>query len=149
MRKIFPLFCAIVTIGFLTQDVYAMGSDHSKADIAAKGPTCVHGYWINSSDIFFHAGKADDFNSFLADLAKREGVKLQIVVHQGTSKARSPWDKADREFAVDWKVMTGPMLTKGKKDEEIVRIDLWVGGHIKFADVKYPQGTEVSHADPL
>lgn len=130
MRTVMTFALALLVTGWCAREASAMGSDHPKKRLAAQGLTCVHGYWINESDVFFYAGDAADFNKFAAELAKRQGAKLQIVIHKGTKKARSPWDKADRDIVVDWSVTTGP-IARGVRvagEADLVRMDLWFWG---------------------
>ncbi len=123
----------------------AIGGDHTKQELAKHGANCVHGYFVNDTDVFFFAGEAAEFNQAAAALAKKKGVKLRIIVHAGAKKARSPWDKADRDIPVDWSVTTyGPITREVLKQEaETIKIDVWLGGKIKKDEVKYPPGTEV------
>lgn len=146
MRAVTSLMLAIVLVAWASQEAFAMGGDHPKERVAAQGRNCVHGYFINESDVFFYAGDAAEFNKFAADQTKKQGSKLRVVVHNGAKKARSPWDKADRDILVDWSMTTGPMAwgARQKGEGEQVRIDLWLGGKVKKEDVKYPPGTEAS-----
>lgn len=148
MRVVTSFALTLLLGSWSFQEAFALGGDHSKERLRAQGPNCVSGYFINESDVFFHAGDAADFNKFAASLAKKQGARLQIVVHQGTKKARSPWDKADRDIPVDWSMTTGPLARSlgAKGESELVRIDLWLGGKIKKEDVKYPAGAEVVSA---
>jgi hypothetical protein len=140
------LAAAVLALFLCAGEADALGSDHPAERIAAEGKTCVHGYWVNQTDVFFHAGNTADFNAALAALAKQPKLKIKVVVHAGTTKARSPWDKADRTSA-DWSVTTGGWAVLGQPDPgDTVQIDVWVGGNVKEADVKYPPGTDVSAA---
>ena len=146
MRAVTLLIVAIVLVAGDSQEAIAIGGDHPKERLAAQGHNCVHGFFINESDVFFYAGDAAEFSKFAADQAKKQGSKLRVVVHSGAKKARSPWDKADRDIPVDWSMTTGPMAwgTQKKGEGKQVRIDLWLGGKVNKEDVKYPPGTEVS-----
>ena len=145
MRFVTSFALAMVLAGWGSQEAFALGGDHPKERLAAQGRNAVHGYFINESDVFFYSGDAAEFNKFVADLAKKQGTKLQVVVHKGAKKARSPWDKADRDIPVDWSVTTGPLARgpRAKGEGELVRVDLWLGGKVKKEDVKYPPGAEV------
>ena len=139
-----PLMTMLL-VGWGSEEVLASGSDHPKEKLAVQGENCVHGYCVNQSDVFSFTGDAADFTKFVADLAKKRGAKLQVVLHQGTKKARSPWDKADRDIPVDWSVTTGPMArgVRIKGETELVRIDLWLGGKLKKEDIKLPPDAEL------
>jgi hypothetical protein len=148
MRTVTTFALAVLLAGLGAKEVFASGSDHPKERLAAQARNCVHGYWINQSDVFFYTGDAADFNKFAGDLAKKQGAKLQIVVHKGTKQARSLWDKADREIPVDWSVTTGPMAVGARVagETDLVRIDLWLGGKVKKEAVKYPADSEIVSA---
>jgi hypothetical protein len=150
MRTVTSFTLALLLAGWGSQEAFALGSDHPKERLVAQGRNCVHGFFVNKSDVYFFAGDAADFNKAAAELAKK-GSKVQIIVHKGAKKARSPWDKADRDIPADWSVTTGPMARglQVKGDAELVRIDLWLGGKVKKDDVKYPPGTEVVPAGEL
>ena len=138
------LFALVLLLaGWGSLEAFALGSDHPKEQLAAQGPNCVHGFFINESDVFFFAGDAADFNRAAAELV-RKGTKVQIVVHRGAKKARSPWDKADRDLPTDWSVTTGPMArSPSVTGPELVRIDVWLGGRIEEADLQYPSEAEI------
>jgi hypothetical protein len=141
MRTVFSFALTLLLAGWASQQALALGSDHPREQLAAQGRNCVHGFFVNKSDVYFFAGDAADFNTAAAELVKK-GTRVQIVVHQGAKKARSPWDKADRDIPADWSVTTGPMV-RDVKGAGLVRIDLWLGGRVKKDDVKYPPGTEI------
>ena len=139
MRTVTSFTLALLVAGWVSQEAFALGSDHPKERLTAQGRNCVHGYFVNESDVYFFAGAAADFNKAAAELAKK-GTTVQIVVHKGAKKARSPWDKADRDIPADWSVTTGPMARGIRVEGEgkLLRIDLWLGGKIKKDDVRYP-----------
>ena len=124
-------------------EAHALGSDHTKEQIAAQGKTCVHGYWINSSDVYFHAGDVASLNQYLA---KQNAAKLNVVFHTGTKKARSPWDTADRPLPVDWTITTGPMVTGNRTQADRIQVDVWLGGKFKRAEVTVPAEATVTEA---
>jgi len=147
MRQCFIFTLVLCLTSWTAREAYALGGDHTREQLAAQCKTCVHGYWINQSDVFFHAGDARALNQ---QLAKLNGSKLQIVLHTGTKKARSPWDKADRPIDVDWTVTTGPMasgLNSFTATGE-TRVDIWLGGKIRKDDLTIPEGAKVEEAKP-
>ena len=148
MRTLTSFALAVLLAGWGSGAAFASGSDHPKERLAAKGRNCVHGYWVNESDVFFYAGDAADFNKAAADVAKKQGVKLQVVVHEGAKQARSPWDKADRNIPADWSVTTGPTARgfRATGESDLIRIDLWLGGKVKKENVNYPPDAEVGSA---
>ncbi len=128
-----------------TSPVNAMGADHTREQIVSHGATCVHGYWVNSSDVFFHQGDANDFNRFVTELAKTQSTKLLVVLHPGSLKAQSPWATTDRNVPADWSVTTGPMVrhTRIEGGGNLLQIDLWLGGRVKIEAVRFPSNTEI------
>ncbi|MGL4462455.1 MAG: hypothetical protein ACRC1K_09880 [Planctomycetia bacterium] len=150
MRTFTSFTLALLLAGWASREAVALGSDHPKEHLVTQGLNCVHGFFVNASDVFFFAGDAADFNKATAELAKKK-TKVRVVVHKGAKRARSPWDKADRDVSVDWSVTTGPMAhgPQAKGEGELVRIDLWLGGKVKKDDVKYPPGAEVIPAEEL
>jgi hypothetical protein len=134
------ILCAFLTTVSVTEPL-PLGADHTPEEIKAQGTTCVHGYWVNQTDVFFHAGDIAALNQYLA---KQKGDKLSVQFHQGTKKARSPWDKADRSIDVDWCITTGDwQLSASDADKGRIRIDVWLGGKIKRDEVKLPDGAKV------
>jgi hypothetical protein len=136
---------AMLFVFALAASALALGADHPKEQLAAQGKNCVHGYFVNSTDVYFFRGNAEEFNKVAADLVKK-GVRLQIRVQAGPKKARSPWDKADRDLAVDWSVTTGPAQGgfRQPNEPETVVLDVWLGGgNIKKDDVVYPSEAEI------
>jgi len=149
MRVLNLLAANLFLFAISVHQAFALGADHGKEQLAAQCKNCVHGFFVNESDVFFYTGDAAEFTKFATEQAiamMQQNMKLQIVIHQGTKKARSPWDKADRDIAVDWSITTGPMVLGRRlnKDEtDLVRIDLWLGGHVKKDDIKFPPGIEL------
>ena len=128
-----------------TSLVNAMGADHSREQIVSRGATCVHGYWVNSSDVFFHQGNANEFNRFVTELAKTQGSQLLVVLHPGGLKVQSPWATTYRNVPADWSVTTGPMARRTPTDRggDLLQIDLWLGGRVKFEAVRFPSNVEI------
>src|SRR5580704_11400888 len=77
---------------------FALGADYSQDDLKSHvgrfgGQTAIHGYWVNWEDVFFYAGDAKAFNQFVEAYSNFKHVKLQVVIHPGTTNASSPWHK--------------------------------------------------------
>ena len=136
--------CLVAALLGVTQAT-AMGADHPRERLVSHGSTCVHGYWINSSDVFFHAGDTVAFNRFIGELAKNHATGLRVVLHPGVTQARSPWATSDRNVGAEWSVTTGPMAwgMRTKGEVERIQIDLWVGGRVRMEGVKLPSNVEI------
>ena len=122
---------------------FGLGKDHTK-EVIAKRENCVHGYWVNWEDVFFYAGDTAAFNKFIAEYSKMPAVRLRVVIHPGTKKARSPWDKADRNIPVEWSLYV--WNTGGLPDPKTpapTQVDLWLGGRVKLEEVTIPDNIEV------
>ena len=145
MRQMLLFALVLSVANWTAREAQGLGGDHSKDQLTAQGKTCVHGYWINQSDVYFHAGDAKALNQ---QLAKIPAAKLQVVYHTDTKNARSPWDKADRAIDVDWTITTGPMASSVKSftGNGETRVDIWLGGKIGKADVVVPEGAKVEEA---
>ncbi|MCY2963554.1 MAG: hypothetical protein NT069_07880 [Planctomycetota bacterium] len=145
MNRIAIFAAALLLATRGSQQAFGLGGEHPRQSLESQGASCVHGYFINESDVFYHTGDAGDFNKFAAELVKRHGRKVQIVVHAGVGQAKSPWDKTNRGTPADWSVTTGPAARRfGERlDSRLVRIDLWLHGRVKQADVKFPADAEV------
>src|SRR5262249_14325399 len=116
MRQL-ALPCLILALSPWAASVaLGLGADFSKDELQrsgqlVKGQIPVHGYFVNWEDVFFYAGDTAAFNKFVEAYGQMQGVKLRVVIHTGTKKAHSPWDKADRDIGADWSLYrwnTGP-----------------------------------------
>ena len=124
-------------------EAQALGRDLPKDVLASQGPNCVHGYMVNWTDTFFFAGDTAAFNKFVEGYGKRKDLKLQVVIHVGTKKARSPWDKADRDIPVDWSYYVWNTRTPDPRNPAPSRVDVWLGSRIKLEDLRIPANVEV------
>jgi len=68
----------------------------------------VHGYFVNSEDIFFYAGNTEALNQFLTGFAKLKNTTLTIAINQRLTHAASPWDKAKRKTVANWRLYCAP-----------------------------------------
>src|SRR5262245_47524439 len=128
-----------------TPEALALGRDLPKDVLAEQGPNCVHGYMVNWTDTFFFAGDTAAFNKFVEGYSQRTNLELRVVIHVGTTKARSPWDQVDRNIPADWSYYvwnTGaPVVAGGKRAPS--RVDVWLGSRIKLEDLRIPANVEV------
>jgi hypothetical protein len=138
----------------------ALGADHPNQVVSSsvwpKGmsalvnsPERVHGYFVNSGDVFFFAGDQKQFSKFLQDYAKIEGlVTKKIVVHDGIGRAKSPW-KDSEGSPCDWMINGCPASWKQADADAkgyILEIHVWKGGAIKIEKDKLPVGILVETA---
>lgn len=159
-----PRYCALFAVILLPTLGLALGSDHHKGPIPRQKSwpehledlvNCkdrIHGYWVNSVDVFFFAGDTQALNDFLAHYSKLKDIKLVVVLHPGPKEARSPWDKDLHAAKADWGLYIAPrgwlLLdadSKVKKTDPttISRVDVWLGGRVRLADLQVPQNVAV------
>jgi hypothetical protein len=147
----------LVVFGITASSAFGLGADHSKEELkrrAVAGQTPVHGYFVNWEDVFYFAGDAKAFNQFVDAYSKFKDVKLQVVIHAGTTTASSPWDKAPRDLPADWSFYvwnTGMPLSDKPADKPVgnpapTRVDVWVGTRLKLQDLRIPANLEVEAA---
>lgn len=116
----------------------------------------VHGYWVNSEDVFFYAGTTTALSDFIASCSKLEDTQVEITLNVGPKKARSPWDDEDRNIVTNWSLYTAPYdvrllaeidgtktttETLKKQIQEspaTARIDIWLGGPIVTREIQIP-----------
>jgi hypothetical protein len=141
MRRLMIPILVLACATLQTAEALALGSDHSKEEIAQRGPNCVHGFWVNEQDVFFYAGDAASFSKFVEEAAKQNQTVVRVILHPGAKRARSPWDKEDRDIPADWSVLTGG--TRAKDNVAETRIDVWLGGRIKLDQLRIPANVDV------
>jgi hypothetical protein len=109
-----------------------------------QGQIPVHGFMVNWEDVFFYSGETTDFNCFVEAYSKLENLEHRIVIHPGTKRARSPWDKEDRNIPVDWSyyVWNIGAVPKGAKPAP-AKVDVWLGSRIKLEELRIPVNVEV------
>ena len=101
----------------------------------------VHGFRVNWIDTHFYAGDTAAFNAFVADYAKLPNAKLRVVIHPGTLRAASPWDKQDRGLAADWSLW---IWNTDGRSEYPTQVDLYLGSRITLKDLVIPNSIEVA-----
>ncbi len=167
-RYIVGLLFAVL-VGNATSQAFALASDYSKEQLKSSGnvggQVPIHGYWVNSADVFFYAGEAKAFNQFVEAYSKLKHAKLKVVIHPGATNASSPWDKGPRNEPADWSLYvsntgdwnTGdplkpPAEVPGRQEGDNVtarapaptRVDVWVGPRLKLRDLRIPAGLDVT-----
>jgi hypothetical protein len=167
----FAVVTALVVLA-LPSFLMALGGDHPDGNVdkasywtegmleLANRKDRVHGYFVNTSDVFFYAGDAKALNDFLRDYAKLQDATLELVLHVGKNYARSPWDKADRG-RVDWvlylsKWGRGGLVPggadprkvewkfEGKRPPCITRVEVWLGDSIQLEKLEVPAHVQVT-----
>lgn len=106
----------------------------------------VHGYFVNDEDVLFYAGDTKAFNEFVKQYAAIDGIEREVVLRIGPKKARSPWDKEDRDIDVNWSLYIGgawAMADRAPGAAMPTRIDVWLGGPIDLAKLEIPEGVKV------
>jgi hypothetical protein len=129
----------------------------------------VHGFFVNSENLFFFSGSSADFTTFLRNYSQIQGIeKHRLILHDGIGEAKSPWDKAGR--SCDWKLFGCPKswlnlaaVQKGTNSNEVfasmakeaakdtnyvLEVHFWTGGHIAFDRVSIPKNVEVRKDKP-
>ena len=160
MARLFLYAVVLSCWAFTAPEVFALGSDHPKGPVAgnqqwpdglkdlANRPERVHGFWVNETDVFFYNGDSKALNKFMDDYSKLKNTALRIVLHPGTQKARSPWDKAERDIPVAWSLhaSSSPLDAIGVPNAGAgfyTRIDVWLGSPLKLNELIIPGNTEV------
>ncbi|MGJ8644447.1 MAG: hypothetical protein ACSHX9_13645 [Luteolibacter sp.] len=141
--------------------VFALGADHPKQEVSASGwpegmselvnsPERIHGYFVNSEDVFYFVGNQKQFNQALKNYAEIDGVvQHKIIVHDGVGRAKSPWQK-DEGVKCDWKIYGCPASWIGKDPNVkgfILEFHIWKDGKIKIDEDKLPKGILVERVE--
>jgi hypothetical protein len=135
-------------LGMASLVARGLGSDYSKEDLAEKGQIVtgqipIHGYWVNWEDVFFYTGDTQAFNRFVEAYGKLSHLQLKVVIHAGTTGARSPWDKGDRGPA-DWSFYRWNVgLPRPGQKPAPSRVDVWIGSKIRLQELNIPANVEV------
>lgn len=145
------LTAASIVLIFLAtvSDAFGLGADFSKEELKrqgelVEGQTPVHGYFVNWEDVFFYTGDTAELNRFLQAYGKQTGLKRQVVIHAGGKKARSPWDNADRDIAVDWSFYRWNTGNGNSAKPAPSRVEIWIGSRIKLDELQIPADVEVT-----
>ena len=153
MRRIFLPLLALCLLCPIV--VWAIGMDIGNGPINTDGgpkgladlvnkSSRVHGYFVNSASTFFFKGDTATLNDFLVEYSTL-GTNLHVVIHPGTTEVRSPWDKAPRDIAADWRLSVMPLAADGplrdvdKPFTYVTRVDVWLGGAVKLDALRVPR----------
>lgn len=146
MSQWFTLTLTLLFSSVAVSDARALGNDYSREELGqkgqlVKGQTPVHGYWVNWEDTFFYSGDTAELNRFLEAYGKLSTGR-RVVIHPGTRKARSPWDRADRDIPIDWSYYRSNAKADARRPVPN-RLDIWLGSRIKLEELRIPEGVEV------
>jgi hypothetical protein len=136
---------ALVVIGATASDARALGWDFTKDDYANAGKHCVHGFWVNETSVAFFAGDASQLNGDLSKHLEGQYASRKVVIHVGTKRAKSPWDKKDGDTFADWSVTRSEVPDDAAKavPRMQMRIDIWLSSKITLENLRIPEGFEV------
>src|SRR5262245_43665404 len=140
MRPVFVFALSVALFPLSASEALALGRDLPKDYLEehgqlVKGQVPVHGYMFNWPDTFFYAGETAAFNKFVEAYSKRNDLKLRVVIHVGTKKASSPWDKADRDIPVDWSYHVWN-AAPNPQNPAPSKVDVWLGSRIKLDELR-------------
>lgn len=172
LRRSMLLAIAACTIILAASNVFGLGSDYPTNESSnpswPKGmaelvnvTNRVHGFWVNSEDIFFFSGSATNLASFLETYSKIQEIEKHLLVLQdGVGEVKSPWEKTGR--FCDWKLYgcpkgwlnLGKMSSQGTNSVEaiqqaakdtnyVLEVHFWTGGKIALDQLVIPQNVEV------
>lgn len=118
---------------------------HGMSDLV-NSPQRVGGYFVNAEDIFFFAGNQDQFDKFLDDYVKLQGLTgYSVFIHEGEGIAKAPWDKSDG-VKCDW-MLRGCMSDCGAGQDSpngyVLELHIWDGGQIRVEDSKLMKSIEL------
>jgi hypothetical protein len=115
-------------------------------------PARVHGYFVNAADVLFFAGDAPALNAFLTKYAQLPNTKFKVILHPGKPEVKSPWDEQPREIVADWKLYAAPYDEAGLRPqagEFVTRVDVWLGGAVKWDELRMPANVPVESFDQV
>jgi hypothetical protein len=155
--RLASLTAVLLALALLPHAAFGLGADHPNdqpvggSDKWPEGlrelvnrPERVHGFFVNWQDYFYFAGDGEKLDAFLKTYAKLPDTNRKIVLHPGKPEVQSPWDKAPRNIAADWKLYTTPFTREefeqaAAKKQPLVpakfttELDLWTGGQVDLA----------------
>jgi hypothetical protein len=160
MARLFLFALALSCWALTAPEAFALGSDHPKGPVAgnkgwpeglkelANWQNRVHGFWVNETDVFFYDGESKELNKFMEGYSKLKNTALHVVIHAGAKKARSPWDKAERDIPVAWSLHASfsPLVRGGMPSPRgrfYTRVDVWLGSRLKLEDLRIPAAVAV------
>ena len=135
-----------LSLTLATVSTMNMGADHEDGNLTAQPAwpaglhkvinkkNRVHGFWVNTTDVFFYRGDSAQLNSMIDALGAIQGVNRKIVLHAGKGDARSPWGTG--KGMANWSVTSYCAAGFGKQDS--ILIDIWIGEQVELKKLKIP-----------
>lgn len=111
----------------------------------------IDGRFVGVEDLFFYAGTAGEFNAFLKDYRKIQGLERhRLILHRGTGEAGSLAGGCRR--SCDWKLQGRPGASYFRpgltgitgKTAYILKVHFWTDGKITPDQVTVPSGVELT-----
>jgi hypothetical protein len=138
-------------------NIFGLGSDHPDGQPVTasnwpdgmaslvNGTNRIHGFFVNDVDVFFFAGTATNFSSFLEDYSKIGGTvdRHRLILHEGAGDAKSPWGK--NGLPCDWELYgQGNGWKNGIMTNYLLEVHFWTGGKIILNQVTIPKNVELA-----
>jgi len=154
--RLTPLFFLLLSF-CVAATAYPMGVDHKDGELSTHDgwpagfhaivnrESRIHGYLVNSTDVFFYRGGTVELNSMIESLALLKGAETKIVLHAGSGKAKSPWG-TDKGGA-NWSVTSYCKAGFGKADS--ILVDVWIGDIIQLEKLNIPGGVAVGNGKEI
>lgn len=145
MKYVVSGFLCFTILISLTANLMGMGSDFSKEELKKGWKHCIHGFWVNDETVKFYQGDTNQLNKDLKEFSNHvfPYSSITVILHSGTKRAWSPWDKKPREEFSDWSIHTFlPDAPKAKSGLE-VKFDVWIGNKIDLDKLMIPKECKV------
>ena len=104
----------------------------------------VGGLFVNEKDWFFFAGTKTNFNAFLTDFAKIQGIEHRLVLQDGAGEAFDLGGGNRRPC--DWMLTASPKTWTDTN--YVLEVHFWTGGKIAFDRAAVPTNIEVKVQAP-
>jgi hypothetical protein len=152
-KSILTLLCACGASLLAVVNAFGLGSDHPTNNLSEPAwpegmaglvnvTNRVHGFWVNSEDVFFFSGSTADFTAFLAQYSKMQGIKEHLLIlDDGAGEAKSPW--ANSGPACDWELY-GSSRWVPKDTDYVLEVHFWTGGKIPVDSLTIPDQVKVT-----
>jgi hypothetical protein len=156
MKKILCATAVVGAIAVAGWNVFGLGMDHPNGQPVnnpgswpegmtnlVNGTNRIHGFFVNITDVFFFAGTATNFSSFLEDYSKIGGTvdRHCLILHDGVGEAKS---FGTSHGPCDWELYgQGNGWKNGICTNYILEVHFWTGGRIALNQVAIPKNVEV------
>jgi hypothetical protein len=124
-------------------------------------PNRVHGFSVNTENVFFYSGDVGAFNEFMSRCVIVPGVVSQkLNLRRGIGVARSPWNN-NGGVRCDWSIRitprplrppiqldpTLPPVPANTNRTCTVELDLWTDGNVDVTKLQIPAGVRINLGD--